>query len=178
MRMLASAVLVGALLGAPATLSAANSNYTPVNPSDPTLVGSAVVSGCQNGDPMIDYRVQVTDPPDGAVADAVLVLGSGSRAVTVPLGTVTASGISGRVAWPQNALADPSTTATITLTPQLAAPVSLPLTMPSCSTQPAALGALAATGMPDWVPALGIAGVLLVVAGAVLRPFRRRSREG
>jgi hypothetical protein len=177
MRMLAGAVLVGALLTAPMTASAAENNYTPVDPSAPTLAGSAVVSGCQDGDPVIDYRVRVTDPPDGTIADAVLVLGSGSRAVSVPLGTVTAAGISGRVAWPQSALADPGATATITLTPQVADPVSLPLSAPTCA-QPAALGALAATGMPDWVPVLGIAGVVLVVAGAVLRPFRRRRREG
>ncbi|MFJ6653889.1 hypothetical protein ACIQLJ_13950 [Microbacterium sp. NPDC091313] len=175
MRMFASAVLVGVLLGAPATMSAAEGNYTPVNPSDPTLAGSAVVSGCQNGDPIIDYRVAVTDPPDGTVADAVLVIGTGSRAVSVPLGTVTAAGISGRIAWPSSATAD-TTSATITLTPQVADPLTLPLTAPRCA-EPAALGALAATGMPDWVPALGIAGVVLVVAGAVLRPFRRRSRS-
>ncbi|WP_125131206.1 hypothetical protein [Microbacterium sp. 10M-3C3] len=176
MRTIASAVLVGVLLGAPATVNAAEGNYTPVNPSAPTLAGSAVAAGCSTGDPIIDYRVQVTDPPDGVVADATLVLGTGSRAVTVALGTVTAAGISGSVPWPSDAMADPSTTATIRLEPQVADPLTLPLSATTCA-QPAALGGLAATGLPSWVPALGIVGVALVAFGAVLRPFRRR-REG
>jgi hypothetical protein len=176
MRMFASAVLVGVLLGAPVTANAAEGNYTPVNPSAPTLAGSAVSTGCADGAAWIDYRVQVTDPPEGVVADAVLQLGSGARSVTVPLGAVTSAGVAGRVAVPQGAMAAGSSSATIRLEPQIADPLTMPVSAPACA-QPAALGALAATGLPSWVPMLGIAGVMLVVAGALVRPFRRR-REG
>jgi LPXTG-motif cell wall-anchored protein len=157
------------------------SRYTPDDPSSPTLAGSAVVTECRTGDPWIDYRVQVTDPSGvGITGEALLVLELGSRSTTVALGTLTNGVVEGHVPWPAEAVAaaagDPSVTAVIRVEPSVASPLRLPLAVEDCDPAPAA-AALPLTGLPAWVPALGVVGIGLVAAGATLGLLRRR-REG
>lgn len=180
MRTLAAAALVGVLLGGPLTATAAsNSRYTPVDPSSPTLAGSAVVADCRSGKPWIDYRIRVTDPSGGVLAaDAVLVLEIGGRAATVPLGALTDGAVSGSVPWPADASAADGGygTAVIRLEPSVAPSLRLPLAVVDCDPEPLA-AALPATGLPACMPALGVVGIGLVAAGTTLGLLRRR-REG
>jgi hypothetical protein len=174
MRTLAAAVVVGALVGAPAiAVTASSDRYTPDNPPLTSLSGSAVYGQCRSGEAWIDYRVLVTDPPDGELTDAVLALGTDSRIVTVDLGSVGSEGISGRVPWPRDAVADPAVTATLTLQPALAEPLTFTVPAPDCA-PPSGLAALAATGAAAWLPAAGLGAIGLVAAGVGLRLARRR----
>lgn len=177
MRTFAAAALVGVLLGGPLTATAASdSRYTPVDPSSPTLAGSAVVTECRSGDPWIDYRVEVTDPSGGVVAgDAVLVLELGGRSATVPLGALTDGTVAGSVPWPAEAAAavGGAGTAVIRVEPSVAPALRLPLTVADCDPD-ALAAALPSTGLPSWVPGLGVVGVGLVAGGVALGLLRRR----
>lgn len=174
MRFIATAAIVGVLMGAPLTVHAASeSNYTPDDPSAATLVGSVLTCECRSEERFIDYQVRVT-APDGqsAAGDAVLSLDLGARTVSVPLGTLSDGAVSGRIPWPGDpGVVDPVVDATVTVA-GVTPPLAVPLSVPECDTALAA-SSLPATGLPGWVAPLGGVGALLLVTGVVVRSVRR-----
>jgi hypothetical protein len=175
MRRFAAAVIVGALMGAPATAYAADGNYTPDDPSAATLAGSVVTCECRSEERWIDYRVQVTAPDGHEISgEAVLALDVGARTVTVPLGELDDGAVAGRVAWPgEPGEVDPVIDATVSVEPAVIAPLAVPLAVPACDAEVAAASILPATGVAGWVVPLGILGALLLAGGVVLRAVRR-----
>jgi hypothetical protein len=174
-RRIAAAVVVGALMGAPGTAYAANGNYTPDDPSAPTLAGSVLTCACQSDERYIDYRVQVT-AADGheITGEAVLALEVGTRTLSVPLGDLQDGSVAGRIAWPGDPGAvDPVVDATVSIPDAGIAPLAVPLAVPECASAIAAGSSLPATGLAGWVAPLGAVGALLVALGVALGLVRR-----
>ncbi|MGP3535724.1 hypothetical protein ACTU3I_13080 [Microbacterium sp. RD1] len=142
-----------------------------------TLTGSAIYTECLQGDSWINYRVVATAPDGGDIAaDAVLLLGTGTRTVSVPLGTLRAGELTGQVRWPRDAQQDPAPVATLRLEPSIASPLAVPISGEACDPADPAAAALAVTGQSPWVPAIAAGGAVVLVAGVLLSVLRRRRR--
>ncbi len=185
-------VVAAALVAAPTAAHAGqDDNYTPVDPSQPTLAGSVLSGDCRGGENWLDYAVTVTDPDDVAAAtgDVLLVLEQSGRSVTVQLGALTDGSAAGSVRWPDSADAlltrlpgggtgATTVNATIQVQPGSVPALQYPIVVPACGAQEKdAIAALAATGSSGWTPALGLAGGALIALGSLLAVLRlRRSR--
>ncbi len=150
---------------APTAAFAVDDPYTPVEPTEPTLAGSVVVSECDQDVPYISYDIELTDPDDESTGnDASLVLSRGADSVPIPLGTLVDLRLAGRVLWPGATVDDdgngtgwpgwayvngkwvPTTdnfawtrqsiSAVIRVNPELTVPLSYPLATPDCSSAP------------------------------------------
>lgn len=166
-------------------------DYTPDEPTEPTLAGSTVVPACAQDVPWLTYRVQMIDPEARATGNtARLVLTDGANSVTLTLGTLGADGtLSGRILWPgatigadgrgtgwpgwetrDGALVETTgnyawtrgnITATIEVNPSIAVAVSYPPATPQCATGPRTQ--LSAAGLP----ATGGSTQTVLIAGTV-----------
>lgn len=86
--------------GADPNPSNSATGYTPVDPTEPTLVGSASAA-CVDDAPWISYDITLVDPDGAATGNtASLVMTNGTESVTVPLGTLQGNTLKGSVLWP------------------------------------------------------------------------------
>lgn len=166
-----SAIAVAAILtvSVPFAANAAEDDeYTPHNPTEPTLAGSLAVGECVADVPWIRYDVTLTDPDSQVTTNtATLILTDGANVAEVPLGTLTNGHVSGSVLWPgasvdgggnptgwpgwayQNgqwvetsgnfAWTRGTISATIRVNPDLAVPLAYPPATPNCTAGPTAL---------------------------------------
>ncbi|MET0812109.1 MAG: LPXTG cell wall anchor domain-containing protein [Microbacterium sp.] len=178
------------------TPSTSATGYTPVDPSDPTLAGSAW-SACVNDTPYINYDISLVDPDNKATTHAAtLVMSNGSQSVEIGLGQVASNGsLKGSVLWPgakvengvgagwpgwafQNgewvatdgnyAWTRGNISSVIKVNPELTVKLSYPPGNPECMTSPRSSGD---QQLPLTLPATGMNSVVLpigIAAGAVL----------
>ncbi|WP_439593864.1 LPXTG cell wall anchor domain-containing protein [Microbacterium sp.] len=75
--------------------------YTPVDPTEPTLAGSAWAS-CVNDAPYINYDITLVDPDDKATSHtAKLVMSGSGQTLELDLGEVASNGtLTGSKLWP------------------------------------------------------------------------------
>lgn len=189
---LSVAVLIAMAL--PSVAYAADDNYTPVNPTTPTLAGSSAVADCEADAPWITYSITLTDPESQATShSAVLFMTNGTSSLEIPLADLTDNRSEGRVLWP-GASVDSSgnangwpgwafengqwvettgnfawtrgnITAQLRVNPELTVPLSYPEATPSCVAGPRVSGS--ATSLP----ATGLSAAVLpigIVGGAVV----------
>lgn len=191
MRNWGTLLVVAALVAAPTAAHAVqDDNYTPVDPSQPTLAGSVVTGDCQDGELWLRYAVTVTDP-DGiaaATGDVTLVVEGAGGSETVSLGALSDGSLVGSMPWPEAAddvlqplsgggTAAATVNATLSVQPGSVPALTQPIGVPACGgAQVSSIGALAVTGSSGLTPALGLAGGVLVALGAALVVLRLRRR--
>jgi LPXTG-motif cell wall-anchored protein len=193
MRIWGTFLLAAALVAAPTAASAADGDhYVPVTPPENTLSGSALLTECDNDEPVFRYDVRlvrVADDPgsvetgvEGPPVDATLMLTSGQRSVSVDLGTFTDE-MSGVIPWPDDVTAfveatpaGQAITAQLEVDPVLADPLAVPFDILDCAPANPLTAGLAVTGGGGvaWGVAAGAAA--LVAAGGFLVVRRRRTR--
>lgn len=162
----------------PATAPAQTTDYTPDDPTTPSLAGSAAIGECARDVPWINYSVQLNDPDSISTSNtAVLVLTNGTDSVEIALGELVDNSLSGRVLWPgasvdgngvangwpgwtQNssgawvetngnyAWTRGAFTASIKVNPELAVSLSYPQTTPECLAGPRSGSGSAVTSLP------------------------------
>ncbi len=185
--------------------SRSTTTYTPVDPTEPTLAGTAS-SSCIADVPWINYDITLVDPDNKATSHAAsLVMTNGTESVVIPLGTLVDNKLKGSTLWPgakvENGVAagwpgwafvngewvetsgnyawtKGSITSYITVNPELPVILAYPPATPACQPADVELGlTLPATGMNGLVLPIGIAaGAATILGAAVLLIQRRRSR--
>lgn len=101
MRKIIFAAAVAAALVISAPLAASADDYTPDDPTTPSLAGSAVIGECARDVPWINYSVSLNDPDSVSTSNtAVLVLTDGADTLEIELGELVDDSLSGRVLWP------------------------------------------------------------------------------
>ena len=107
----AAAIAAALVLAAPLAANATDENvdpapaqttdYTPDDPTTPSLAGSAALGECARDVPWITYSVTLNDPDRLSTSNtAVLVMTNGTDTVEIPLGELSNNALSGRVLWP------------------------------------------------------------------------------
>lgn len=186
-----SAIAVADEVVEPAPLQ--TTDYTPDEPTTPSLAGSAAIGDCERDVPWIDYSIRLTDPDSLATTNAaVLVMTNGAQTTEIPLGTLTDNALSGRILWPGasvdaqgNATGWPGWTqnasgqwvetadnfgwtrgdidAYIRTNPTLAVSLSYPPTTPECAAGPRSGEGAAALPLTGSLPLTGMSSAVLPI---------------